>query len=112
MFRNTIRVINSLVMIRSDSWLDPILIQTVCKSADPIYSNTKVMAKVITEIGKHTKQKSLRSECFMTPAKFCSTNWRCSRTVLEHLELFKNCSKQVNMFVLELLFYNCSRTLL
>ena len=23
-----------------------------------------------------------------TPAKFCSTNWRCSRTVLEHLELF------------------------
>ena len=22
------------------------------------------------------------------PAKFCSTNWRCSRTVLEHLELF------------------------
>ena len=24
----------------------------------------------------------------LTPAKFCSTNWRCSRTVLEHLELF------------------------
>ena len=23
-----------------------------------------------------------------TPAKFCSINWRCSRTVLEHLELF------------------------
>ena len=23
-----------------------------------------------------------------SPAKFCSTNWRCSRTVLEHLELF------------------------
>ena len=23
-----------------------------------------------------------------TPAKFCSTNWRCSRTVLEHLILF------------------------
>ena len=22
------------------------------------------------------------------PAKFCSTNWRCSRTVLECLELF------------------------
>ena len=24
----------------------------------------------------------------ITPAKFCSTNWRYSRTVLEHLELF------------------------
>ena len=24
----------------------------------------------------------------ISPAKFCSTNWRCSRTVLEHLELF------------------------
>ena len=24
----------------------------------------------------------------LPPAKFCSTNWRCSRTVLEHLELF------------------------
>ena len=23
-----------------------------------------------------------------SPAKFRSTNWRCSRTVLEHLELF------------------------
>ena len=23
-----------------------------------------------------------------TPVKFCFTNWRCSRTVLEHLELF------------------------
>ena len=22
------------------------------------------------------------------PEKFCSTNWRCSRTILEHLELF------------------------
>ena len=29
---------------------------------------------------------SLEGTC--TPAKFCSTNWRCSRTVLEQLELF------------------------
>ena len=30
----------------------------------------------------------LQTYTLHTPAKFCSTNLRCSRTVLEHLELF------------------------
>ena len=34
----------------------------------------------------HFVQK--RCLTIISPAKFCSTTWRCSRTVLEHLELF------------------------
>ena len=36
--------------------------------------------------GEGTKLKKALK--MTTPANFCSTNWRCSRTVLEHLELF------------------------
>ena len=38
------------------------------------------------DLGPNCLQRLL--EDYTTPAKFCSTNWRCSRTVLEHLELF------------------------
>ena len=37
-------------------------------------TNTTIMPSIFTVVS--------------SPAKFCSTNWRCSRTVLEHLELF------------------------
>ena len=60
----------------------------ICKVLSLFCCLGLLASKPVFGVSDKARQKSVFTATETTPAKFCSTNWRCSRTVLEHLELF------------------------